>query len=446
MNLGTALLTTARDQPLDHLDTFANSLDAALVTQALEATGTASVRRRKLPAERAVWLMLGMALLRDRSIQAVCDHLHLVLPDQGGKTVISSAGLVQARDRLGIAPLKHLFDAVVTRHGREQVDAHRWRGLAVLGIDGTTLRVPDSDENRSHFTLPSSGGHRESAYPQARVVGLMALGSHFLLDLKVGAYTESEESLSSGFDEQLPDHCVLMVDRGLLDYRRFYRHQKRGEERHWLVRAKSNLVWSVLEILGPNEVIAEVPFRRPARRSDPTLPRSMRIRVICYQLPGFKPQWLLTSMLDAERYPAAEIIELYHQRWELETGFDELHTHTLERLEALRSQTPDRIRQELFALAVVYNLVRLEMARVAGQLEVSPLRISYRTSLLLIRTLWLSAWVVAAGRLPQYLEQLTGDMALLVLPARRPRSYPRAVKIKMTRYPRKVRASAPLPS
>ena len=111
-------------------------------------------------------------------------------------------------------------------------------------------------------------------------------------------------------------------------------------------------------------------------------------------------------MLGAERYPATEIIELYHQRWELETGFDELHTHTLQRLEALRSQTPDRIQQELFALAVVYNLVRLEMARVAGHLEVSPLRISYRTSLLLIRTLWLSAWVVAAGRLPQYLEQL----------------------------------------
>ena len=161
---------------------------------------------------------------------------------------------------------------------------------------------------------------------------------------------------------------------------------------------------------------------------------------------GYKPQWLLASMLDAERYPAAEIVELYHQRWKLETGFDELHTHTLERLEALRSQTPDRIQQELFALTVVYNLVRLEMARVAGLLEVSPLRISYRTSLLLIRTLWLSAWVVAAGCLPQYLEQLTGDVALLVLPARRPRSYPRAVKIKMTRYPRKTRASAPFAS
>ena len=153
MNLGTALLTTARDQPLDHLDTFANSLDAALVTQTLGATGTASVRRRKLPAERAVWLIFGMALLRDRSIQAVCDYLHLVLSDHNGKTIISSAALVQARDRLGIATLKNLFNAVVIPipknfatlteffrvepvlgcHEREQVEAHHWRGLAVLG-------------------------------------------------------------------------------------------------------------------------------------------------------------------------------------------------------------------------------------------------------------------------------------------------------------------------
>ena len=115
-------------------------------------------------------------------------------------------------------------------------------------------------------------------------------------------------------------------------------------------------------------------------------------------------------------------------------------------MEALRSQTPDQIQQEPFALAVVYNLVRLKMARMAELLEVSPLRISYRTSLLLIRTLWLSAWVMAAGRLPQYLEQLTGDVALLVLPARRPRSYPQAFKTRMTRYPRKVRASDPFPA
>ncbi len=443
MNLCSALLTTAQAQPLDHVDTFAKSLDPTLITQVLSVTGTASIRKRKLPAERAIWLVLGMALLRDRSIRAVCDHLHLVLPEPSGAATISSAALVQARDRLGIKPLESLLMAVAERHKAEQLDAHRWRGLAVFGIDGTTIRVPDSDDNRSYFGLPPSGNHRESAYPQARVVGLMALGSHLLLDFKIGAFKDSEEALSSGFDEMLADQSVLIVDRGLMNYRRFYRHQRRGEERHWLVRARSNLVWKVLEVLSPNEAIAEVSFSRAARRFDRSLPRSMHMRVLCYQWLGHKPQWLLTSMLDTKRYPAAEIIELYHQRWEIETSFDELHTHTLERLETLRSQTPVRVKQELFALAVVYNLVRLEMARVAQQLGLSPLRISYRTSLLLLRTLWLSAWVVASGRLPQYLEQLTSDMKLLILPERRPRHYPRAVKIKMTRYPRKVRSSAP---
>jgi len=79
----------------------------------------------------------------------VCDHRHLVLADHTGKTTVSSAGLVQVRDRLGIAPLKHLFDAIATRHGRKQFDAHRRWGLAVLGIDGTTFRVPDNVENRA---------------------------------------------------------------------------------------------------------------------------------------------------------------------------------------------------------------------------------------------------------------------------------------------------------
>ena len=73
------------------------------------------------------------------------------------------------------------FGISMTRHGREQVEVHRWRGLAVLGTLGRTIRIPDSGENRAHFTLPSGGGHRESAYPQARVVGLMVLGSLFLL-------------------------------------------------------------------------------------------------------------------------------------------------------------------------------------------------------------------------------------------------------------------------
>ena len=134
---------------------------------------------------------------------------------------------------------------------------------------------------------------------------------------------------------------------------------------------------------------------------------------------------------------AGEIAALYHERWELEHGFDELKTHTLEREETLRTRTPERVHQELWGLAVAYNLVRVEMERVANRADVSPCRISYRHALLLVRGFWLTAWATSPGNLPSRLDALHNELALLILPLRRPRTYPRAVKIKMSSYPRK---------
>jgi len=113
-------------------------------------------------------------------------------------------------------------------------------------------------------------------------------------------------------------------------------------------------------------------------------------------------------------------------------------THTLEREEALRSKTPARIRQEVWGLALGYNLVRLAMARVAERAAVAPTRTSYRHALQFIRVFWLTAWTTSPGVLPRRLEALHDELALLILPDRRPsQRYPRAVKIKMSNYPRK---------
>ena len=116
-------------------------------------------------------------------------------------------------------------------------------------------------------------------------------------------------------------------------------------------------------------------------------------------------------------------------------GFDEVKTHTLEREEALRSRAPQRVRQELWGLAMGYNLVHLEMERVARRVGIPPRRISYRHALMLIRNFWITAWLASPGVLPRRLETLHEELALLVLPERRPRRFPRAVKIKMSNYP-----------
>lgn len=94
-------------------------------------------------------------------------------------------------------------------------------------------------------------------------------------------------------------------------------------------------------------------------------------------------------------------------------------------------------------MAIGYNLVRLEMERVAHEAGVSPRRISYRHALMLIRNFWVTAWLASPGNLPRRLDVLHDEMALLILPERRPRRFPRVVKIKMSNFPLKRMACAP---
>jgi Insertion element 4 transposase N-terminal/Transposase DDE domain len=457
MNLSAALTLTGQDNPSRHFETFTQTIDLSLIQQALNTTGTTSIRNRKLPADRVIFLILGMALFRNISIQAVCDHLHLTLPNQAAQSQsIRSSSLTQARDRLGIEPLKYLFELLASKFTLEHTKFDTWRSLTIFGMDGSTMCVPDSLENREYFGAPSNGTRGESAYPQARLVGLMRLGSHRLTGLNIGQYSQGEVSLAEPLYALIPDLSVLIVDRGFLCWPRFWHHQESGQYKHWLIRAKSNLRWAaqarqvplwgqekVIKEFGLGDQLVEIKFTWEARKADPSLPVTMQARVIAYQIPGFQPERLVTSLTDVILFPMAEVVGLYHERWEFELGLDEIKTHTLERVETVRSTTPDRVRQELWGLAITYNVVRQEMARIAGVLGVPTLRLSYRWCLLLFRNLWSSAWVVASGLIPKHLEQLVVDVENLLLPERRRgRRNPRAVKVKMSGYAKKSRAGA----
>lgn len=438
MELGQALLA-ASIAPDTGLEVFSRELDLDWIRRALEATGTATIRRRKLPAEYVVWIVVGMALFRDRPISDVVRHLNLVLPDAeapSGRGRVSGGAIVQARDRLGSEPLAMLFADTADNWATSSADQHRWRGLAVYGVDGSTLRIPDTEDNEAAFGRP--GSHRgRAAYPQVRVVALMVLRSHLLAAAEFGASSVSEVKLAERIWPTLPDSSVTILDRGFISFRVFHDIHSGGQERHWLTRSKANLKPRVVKSLGRGDHLVEITVNRGLRRAHPHLPETLPARAIRYHRRGFRPQTLLTSLLDANKYPAEEIVALYHERWELEIGFDEVKTHTLDREETLRSRAPERIRQELWGLALGYNLVRLEIERAAQRIGLPPSRIGYRASLLMIRNFWLAAWQVTTGNLPRRLDILHEDIALNVLPPRRQRRYPRAVKIKMSNYPLK---------
>jgi hypothetical protein len=438
MELGRALLATSFESEAT-FDVFSRELDLDWIRRALEVTGSATIRRRKLPAEHVVRIVVGMGLLRDRPIQDVVRHLNLVLPDAeqpGGRGRVSGGAIVQARDRLGAEPLAVLFADTADNWATRSADQYRWRGLAVYGVDGSTLRVPDTEENEAAFSRPHSG-RGGAAYPQVRVVAVMVLRSHLLARVEFGPSSDSEVKLAERIWPTLPDNSITIVDRGFISYRVFHAIQTGGQQRHWLTRAKVNLQFREVKSLGRGDHLVEIPINRNLRRAHPHLPETLTARAIRYRRRGFRPQRLLTSLLDAKTYPAHEIVALYHERWEMEILFDEIKTHTLEREETLRSRAPERIRQELWGLALAYNLVRLEMEHAAQRIGLPPNRISYRSTLLLVRTFWLATWQVATGNVPRRLEILHEDVGLHVLPPRRERRYPRAVKIKMSNYPLK---------
>jgi hypothetical protein len=416
---------------------FEASLDPAWISEALAASGKASVRKRKLPAEQAVWLVLGMGLYEDRSIVSVVEHLDLVVP---GKGPIGRGGISQARGRLGPEPMRLLFKKVAEAWANSPGHA-RWRDLSLFAVDGTTVRVQDSDENLAHFGKPSNQ-HGDGGYPQARIAALMNVDTRLLVDVRFGPYNTDERVLASELFATVPENSLTIIDRGFYSYE-LVASMIRKDSRHVLARVRSDLHFEVVDTLSDGSQRVRIPLSRELRRKNPALPDAIEGRIIAYQHPGGEPGRLLVTLLDHERYPADELINLYHERWEIEIAFDELKTHMLERRECLRSLTPVRVEQELWGLLLVYNLVRREMLHVADAHKVPPQRISFWSSLLWIRNFWITAWQVSPGTIPRHLAELRQNLGALLLPPRRSdRRYPRHVKIKVSPFPRNRRRSA----
>ena len=409
------------------------------IEDALAWAGTTSIRKRRLPADQVVWLVIAMALFRGHSIERVVDELDLALPDSKD-TLVAKSAIAQARQRLSHQPLGWLFETTAAEWSARSADAHRWRGLRLYGMDGTTLRVPDSKENREEFGGQHAGGDRgESGYPLVRVVAMMAVRSHVLSHFRFGAYSIGETKLAREFWDDVPEDSLVLIDRGFLVKKDLY-NLERSRNRHWLTRTKVNTRWSIIEKLGKDDYLAELELHGTG------LPPTLPIRVIHYRRRGHRRETLLTSLTDAEKYPAKELIELYHERWETELAYDEVKTHLLERQESIRSKTPDGVRQELWGIALAYNLVRLEMERLAAAIKVEPTRISFVGALALVRHTFafLGDRRLNPSTIPSKLNRVRTDTKRLLLPQRRRgRSYPRAVKVKMSNYPRKRPSERP---
>lgn len=375
-----------------------------------------------------------MGMFRDRPIEDVVSKLDLALPGAGSSIARSSVS--QARDRVGSEPIRWLFERSASVWSARSAEAHEWRGLKLYGIDGSTVRIPDTPENREAFGGQSGRKGSESGYPMVRLAALMVLRSHLLAACSFGSYGSNEIQYAWPLLDTLPGNSLTILDRGFFGAR-FLMAIERGQNRQWLTRARSDLKFRVIKKFARGDELIEIKVSDHARRQDASLPESWQMRAVRYRRKGFPSQLLLTSLRDPNEYPAAELAELYHERWELELGYDEIKTELLDREETIRSRKPEGVKQELWGILLAYNLIRLEMARIAAEADVEPTRISFVEALRLIRDEWEWLSVTSPGAIPKRLETMRRNVKRYVLPPRRARSFPRAVKIKMSSYDRK---------
>lgn len=412
-----------------NISRFAASLRPEWISEALQSSGVATLRSRKLPAEKTIWLVLGMALFGDRSILRVAEELKLVIDG-----IIASSSLSAARARLQAAPVRWLFNKVAQAWCDDD-EAPRWKGLTLYGLDGSHQRVADAPEVAAHFGRPA--GRTAAGYPQLRFVALMNLTTRLLAGAAVGKWKDGEITLASELWDNVPDNSLTIVDRGFLSYLIILYVHTVGTNRHFLIRAKSNTKYEVTRVLPDGSALVTMAAPKDAKRflAD-TSTHQLVLRAISYHHPGGQPGVLLTTLLDHEVYPATEVIAVYHKRWELEIGFDEIKTHMLERKEALRSLTPDGVLQEFWGILLAYNLVRREMYLVAKKKGLTADRISFTGALLKVQMFFMLAQNSAPGNLPRELAQLEHELgrSFVLPPRRKDRRYPRHVKIKMSNY------------
>ena len=444
MRLGSSLdWLAARPQPED-FSRFRKDINPEWIEEALHVTGTATARKRRLPAIQVIWLVIGMALMRNRAITEVASKLDLALPSPDRPTAADSA-VSQARGRLGDEPMEWLFNRCAHEWAHASADRDRWHGLALYGVDGTTFRVPDTPENRKHFGLANGGKKRgNSGYPVVRLVALMALRSHLIARASFGPYKKtSEHTYVADLWSHVPGNSLTLADKNYLSAATLVGLQNSGKNRHWVVPAKKNMRWRRIKRFANGDELVEMNVSSTARKKQPSLPKVWRARAIRYRRKGFPPRTLLTSMIDPELYPAKEIVALYHERWEIELGYGEIKTDMLENTkQPLRSKSPKRVNQEIWGLLIAYNLIRLEMERIADEADVEPTRISFVMVYNQICDEWLWCAVASPGSIPRHLRNLRAKVKRFILPRRRSgRSYPRAVKVKMSNYAKKRRST-----
>ncbi len=431
LSLYTDAATLAQWPTRERLRALKRIVPRANVQAVLRRTGHAERRYLRLPAWFMVWFVIALGLFCRDSYRQVFKWLQ---PFRRQGTPGRST-FCEARQRLGVAPLLQLAQQVVQLQAVPETPDAFYQGLRLMAVDSFVVDVPDSAANVRVFGRPGSG-RSTAAFPQARVLALCEVGTHVLWRTLIKPCRRSEVTMAPALLRYLQPDMLLLWDRGFWSYKLVQQVVQRRAQ--LLARVKKNMVFRPLRRLGDGSLLTTL-YASPRHRDRDEGGRI--VRLIEYTLrdpgrPGSGQQHrLLTTLLDDERYPAGELIVLYHERWEEELTIDELKTHQRER-PVLRSETPAGVVQELTGLLLAHYVVRVLMSEAARRHDLPPRRLSFTGTLKVLRCR-LPECPKSRPGLRRWYEDLLAEIAEEVLPERRNRINPRVIKRKMSNWRKK---------
>lgn len=400
------------------LGVLVSSVPRAVIDAAVAARGVGAKRSGgTLPAHVVAYLTMGLCLFPDDDYTEVATKVTGSLSRFGcwdaSWQVPTSSGITQARKRVGAAVLAEVFEGVAQPVGTADTRGVFLRGWRVLAIDGFDVDLPDSQENAAVFGYAGSGANR-SAFPKARVVALAECGTHAFLAAEVDAYRVGEKTLAARLYPRLRSDELLTADRNFYSWDAWDTALATGAALLW--RAPTQLKLPVIAVLADGTYLTVLikPTVRGKRRERllaaaragadlgdiNTVPEAFDqrgrpvvhlARVVEYDVPDRVGNGtgelivLLATLTDPDAVRADELAATYHDRWEEETGNDQLKTHLRGPGRVLRSRLPDLVHQEIWAWLTVHHALAALITRAAEAADLDPDRISFTRTLRLVR-------------------------------------------------------------
>ncbi|MRH93435.1 IS4 family transposase [Nocardia sp. SYP-A9097] len=299
-----------------HLGELTQIVPFEMVDEVLAATLSVQRRVRDLPSRVVVYLLLAGGLFAELGYGQVWARLTAGLDTVAQPSV---SALTQARRRVGVKPLRALFELVAG----PDASTPRWRGLLVCALDGTPMAVPDSAANLTRFAR-QAGHHGGTGYPLLRLLTVVACGTRTLLDAVFGPAGIGETSYAPTLVRCLRPGMLVLADRNFAVASLI--GAIAATDADLLIRCKDNRTLArigrcpdgsyltVLDGVRLRVIAAEITVTGTGKHH-------RKHHVGRYRLP--------TTLTDHRRFPATEIVELYHQRWEIETSYLELKSSIL---------------------------------------------------------------------------------------------------------------------